>query len=653
MREDYGYDVPTAAAVTRRVPCSSCGLSKRHLFDAAAIDGGFAVVATGHNLDDEAAVLLGNSLRWDLDYLARQLPALPARDGFPRKVKPLVRLAERETAAYCVVRGIDYLVEECPMAAGNKHLGYKAALNGIEERSPGTKAAFYLGFLDRMAPLLADHGATERTGLGRCRRCGAPTTGEVCAFCRLVEQTAGHEPVPVELVRPRGPAVTAFAYGDKVLILDAKGRRYLATLKEGGEFHTHAGFFPHAELIGQTEGIVVKANRGAAYTVLRPTLEDFVVEMPRGAQVIYPKDLGPILDAGRHRAGGPGPRVRRRLGCAVDDHAARRRRHRRLRAPRGLRQPGPQQRRARSSAPTCSIATGSSCATATRASTKRSSTGSCSTCPSRGGWCPTPRPRCAPGGILVAYTPSIIQAAQLRDALARGGSWLAPRTLEVLHRTWHIEGQAVRPDHRMVAHTGFLDRRPRSSGRVSRSTRSRRSVPMRLRDPARRLGTGAGCAGATMAPIGRHRAISIGGRATARRGQASMKMHSPGHSSADSMTASSCPSGMSAMPAAPWGLPFASAKTFDALLHVGQAVVEEREDVRGDLLAETVAGAQILVDPDLHGGCTSFVGWTRPPDPPLTDRMVVSTVTPGVYTAQTGKTTTHRRVAAVTCVPRR
>ena len=204
LREDYGYDVPTAAAVTRRVPCSSCGLSKRHLFDAAAIDGGFAVVATGHNLDDEAAVLLGNSLRWDLDFLARQLPALPARDGFPRKVKPLVRLTERETAAYCLVRGIDYLVEECPMAAGNKHLGYKAALNGIEERSPGTKAAFYLGFLDRMAPLLADHAAIDRAGLGRCRTCGAPTTGEVCAFCRLLEQTADHEPVPVELVRRGG-----------------------------------------------------------------------------------------------------------------------------------------------------------------------------------------------------------------------------------------------------------------------------------------------------------------------------------------------------------------------------------------------------------------------------------------------------------------
>src|SRR4030095_14313255 len=153
LRGEYGYDIPTAAAVTRRVPCSSCGMSKRHLIDAAALDGGFDVVATGHNLDDEAAVLLGNVLHWQTEYLGRQLPVLPARPGFPRKVKPLIRLSERETAAYCVVNGIDYVVEECPMAAGNKHLGYKAALNSIEERSPGTKAAFYLGFLDRMRPL--------------------------------------------------------------------------------------------------------------------------------------------------------------------------------------------------------------------------------------------------------------------------------------------------------------------------------------------------------------------------------------------------------------------------------------------------------------------------------------------------------------------
>lgn len=197
LREEHGFDVPTAARATRRVPCSACGLSKRHLFDAAAVEGGYDVVATGHNLDDEAAVLFGNTLRWDLEYLGRQLPVLPAHDGFPRKVKPLVRLSERETAAYCVLRGIDYQVEECPMAAGNRHLGYKEALNTIERESPGTKTAFYFNFLERAASLFAASAAPPGGELRRCERCGAPSQGEVCAFCRLVERSADLEPVPV------------------------------------------------------------------------------------------------------------------------------------------------------------------------------------------------------------------------------------------------------------------------------------------------------------------------------------------------------------------------------------------------------------------------------------------------------------------------
>jgi uncharacterized protein (TIGR00269 family) len=200
LRDEYGYDVPTAARATRRVPCSACGLSKRHLFDRAARDGGYDAVVTGHNLDDEAAVLFGNTLRWDIEYLARQLPVLPAANGFPRKVKPLVRLTERETAAWCLVRGIDYQVEECPIAAGNRHLGYKEALNSIEKRSPGSKAAFYLGFIDRVAPLLAGATVAAAGGLSACDVCGAPTTGTTCAFCRLVKTAAAHEPVPVELV---------------------------------------------------------------------------------------------------------------------------------------------------------------------------------------------------------------------------------------------------------------------------------------------------------------------------------------------------------------------------------------------------------------------------------------------------------------------
>ena len=203
LRVEHDYDVPTAASATGRVPCSACGLSKRHLFDRAAREGGYDVVVTGHNLDDEAAVLFGNTLRWDLEYLARQSPVLPEGDGFPRKVKPLVRLTERETAAWCVVRGIDYVVEECPIAAGNRHLAYKDALNAVEAQSPGTKATFYLGFLDRIAPLLADRRLPVDVELRPCGSCGSPTTGEVCAFCRLVETAHGHEPVPVEMVLPR------------------------------------------------------------------------------------------------------------------------------------------------------------------------------------------------------------------------------------------------------------------------------------------------------------------------------------------------------------------------------------------------------------------------------------------------------------------
>ncbi len=206
LPSDYGYDIRGAARAAKRVPCSACCLSKRHLFDEAAGRGGYDDLVTGHNLDDEAAVLFGNVLRWQGEYLGRQRPVLHAGDGFPRKVKPLVRLGEREMAAYCVLRGIDYMVEECPMALGNRHIGYKEALNSIEERSPGTKHAFYFGFLDRAADLFVP-GDDDRVPIGTCVRCGAPAGAEVCAFCHLLERAGGHLPndgrdVPVRLGRP-------------------------------------------------------------------------------------------------------------------------------------------------------------------------------------------------------------------------------------------------------------------------------------------------------------------------------------------------------------------------------------------------------------------------------------------------------------------
>ena len=207
--DEYGYDVPNGAKAAKRVPCSACGLSKRHIFDRVAMENGYVVLVTGHNLDDEAAVLFGNVLHWQTDYLARQHPVLPERDGMPRKVKPLVRLDEREMAAYCVVSGIDYMLDECPMSAGNSHLRFKDALNLVEQASPGSKQAFFHKFLSQGAPFFAEAGDEQRAELGTCATCGGATPNDVCAFCRLVERAGGQ---PVKLTRapnrPKSPIAT-------------------------------------------------------------------------------------------------------------------------------------------------------------------------------------------------------------------------------------------------------------------------------------------------------------------------------------------------------------------------------------------------------------------------------------------------------------
>lgn len=185
---DVGFSVPEAASVSARSPCSACGLSKRYLLNQVADNGGYDVLVMGHNLDDEAATLFSNLLQWNPEYLARQSPVLPADEGgLTRKVKPLIRVAERETAAYAILRGIDYEVEECPMAAGNTVNRYKRWLNLLEEESPGTKASFLFGFLDRGQPAFTEYG--EKVELTSCVECGQPTTSQMCAFCRLRQQT--------------------------------------------------------------------------------------------------------------------------------------------------------------------------------------------------------------------------------------------------------------------------------------------------------------------------------------------------------------------------------------------------------------------------------------------------------------------------------
>ena len=245
-----------------------------------------------------------------------------------------------------------------------------------------------------------------------------------------------------------------FAAGDKVLLIDAKDRRYLLTLSEGGEFHSHTGVITHAELIGADEGSTFRSSRGSRFTAFRPTLSDFVVKMPRGAQVIYPKDLGPLLLlADIH----PGVRVLESgVGSGALSMAM-------LRA--GADIVGYELREEFADRATANVRgfLGDELATRYRVELRNCYDGIEETGLDRvvldlpEPWQVVKHSERAlrPGGIFVSYTPTIVQAAHLRETL-EGSRFTMAETIEVLHRSWHIEGQSVRPDHRMVAHTGFL-----------------------------------------------------------------------------------------------------------------------------------------------------------------------------------------------------
>jgi uncharacterized protein (TIGR00269 family) len=184
--DEVGAPVPVIQSVTRRPPCSGCGLSKRYLMNRVALDEEIPVVATGHNLDDEAATLFGSVMHWQTEALPRQSPALPStHPKLVRRVKPLYRLSERETAAYAFLRRIDYIVEECPFAAGATSIAHKEILNRLEDASPGAKHNFLFGFLDRARPAFE---RAEAVTLNECARCGQVTTGTLCAFCKLADQ---------------------------------------------------------------------------------------------------------------------------------------------------------------------------------------------------------------------------------------------------------------------------------------------------------------------------------------------------------------------------------------------------------------------------------------------------------------------------------
>ena len=279
--------------------------------------------------------------------------------------------------------------------------------------------------------------------------------------------------------RPALPGTDApLRAGELVLLLDRKQRRYLVTLEPGAEWHSHAGMLAHDELIGAHEGSAVRTGRGMEVTVLRPTREDFVLKMKRGAQVVYPKDQAMIVSTADVRpgctvveAGAGSGALTLALLAAVgptgrvisfehrEDHAAVARRnverflgehpenwelhvgdvvdglagHRAHRLILDLLEPWSVVEAAAEALP--------------------------------------------PGGIVLAYTPGVPQVMRFTDTLLDDGRFGDVRTSETLVRPWDVDGLAVRPAHRMVAHTAFLTtaRRFPSTAEGGPSRRRRKS----------------------------------------------------------------------------------------------------------------------------------------------------------------------------------
>ena len=192
VKQTYGFTIPELAQVSlrgKKKPCSVCGMTKRHIMNKIARENKYDVLATGHNLDDEAATLFGNTLRWTTTYLIHQHPVLEANElGLVKKVKPLFRFYEREIAAYAFLNNIEYIYDECPFAKGAKSIYYKQLLNQIEERQPGAKLQFFLSYLraksEGLFPPEIDKDIKQ---LHPCPTCGNPTSSPgQCSFCRLL-----------------------------------------------------------------------------------------------------------------------------------------------------------------------------------------------------------------------------------------------------------------------------------------------------------------------------------------------------------------------------------------------------------------------------------------------------------------------------------
>ncbi len=290
----------------------------------------------------------------------------PAKAGMVKKVKPLFRLSELETAAYAFLRGIDYVVEECPLVAGNTQLRYKDAMNAIESTSPGTKAQFFLGYLERGRPLFtaADDAvlsrvrtvrpAHDRDGSARSAGPGRRSSGSGSDRLRMSTdgrsrrggraRRRGHARRDLRGERRERRSSRASA----CMLVDQRDRTYLMTLQAGGTYHTHSGTLPHDDLLGQARGHARGDVEGHGDDGVPPALRGLRAE--DAARRAGGLSEGPRPDhdvrghlPGRARAGG-GDRLRGAHDRAVPGDRARRPR-RLVRAARGASRPGDRERR--------------------------------------------------------------------------------------------------------------------------------------------------------------------------------------------------------------------------------------------------------------------------------------------------------------------
>jgi tRNA (adenine57-N1/adenine58-N1)-methyltransferase len=249
----------------------------------------------------------------------------------------------------------------------------------------------------------------------------------------------------------------SFQDGEQVLLIDTRGKRHLVFLRKSETFHSDRGWIPHDQIIGQPEGSWLRSSMGLRHLALRPTLAEFVLEMPRGAQVIYPKDLAVILFWADIY---PGCRVLEAgMGSAALTLAL-------------LRAVGPdghvityEQREefARRALANIHMRVGEVANLSVRL--RPVEEGLADEQPVDRVVLDLPEPwrltdavarLLRPGGIFLSYVPTIIQSQQISEALRRERAWSLVETFETLMRPWNIEGLSVRPFHRMVAHTGFI-----------------------------------------------------------------------------------------------------------------------------------------------------------------------------------------------------